>query len=272
MKRFLIALQFLTIIPIKKNIAFDEDSLAKSTSFFVLVGLLQGLLLIATDYLARRIFHSDLVAGLILLVLVLSNGGFHLDGLSDTFDALALKSEGDAAIDKQKRLAIMKTGTAGPIGVTAIFFVLALKYLALNNLSHFQAFTYFSSLLLMPVLSKWAIVMSMFYGNPAREDGLGRIFINRINLREIVTSTGILLVLIVSSSVVFSRFFSLYVPDKQYIFYISLLLSLSLFCCGEMMFFKKKFGGLTGDMLGATSELTEIIFLFMVIAWSRFSI
>jgi adenosylcobinamide-GDP ribazoletransferase len=272
MKRFLIALQFLTIIPVKHNLTFQKDDLAKSTSFFVIVGLLQGLLLIATDYLAKRIFHSDLVAGLILLVLVLSNGGFHLDGLSDTFDALALKSGGDAVIDKQKQLAIMKTGTAGPIGVTAIFFVLALKYLALNNLSIFQPVTYLSSLLLMPVLSKWAMVMSMLYGKPAREDGLGRIFINRIGLKEIAISTGILLLLLVSSTVVFSRFFNLYVPNKQYIFYIFLLLSLGLFCRAEIYFFNKKFGGLTGDMLGATSEITEILFLFMVIAWSRFSI
>lgn len=272
MKRLLIALQFLTIIPIKKDIAFDEDVLAKSTSFFVFVGLLQGILLIATDSLARRIFHSDLVAGLILLVLVLSNGGFHLDGLSDTFDALALRSARDATADKQQRLAIMKTGTAGPIGVTAIGFVLALKYLALNNLSLLQPLTYLSSLLLMPVISKWAMVMSMYYGHPGREDGLGRIFINRTGLKEIVISTGILLLLFVLSSEVLSRFFSLYVPNKQYLFFIFLLLSLWLFCRGEVYFFNKKFGGLTGDMLGATSEITEIIFLFMVIAWSRFSI
>jgi adenosylcobinamide-GDP ribazoletransferase len=272
MKRFLIALQFLTIIPVKNDMTVQEDDIAKSASLFVVVGFLQGLLLLATDYSARRIFHSELVIGLILLVLVLSNGGFHLDGLSDTFDALASKSEGEENRDKLKRLAIMKTGTVGPIGVTAIVFSLALKYLALNNLSHFQPFTYVSSLLLMPVLSKWAMVISIFHGKPAREDGLGRIFINRIGWKEIVISTGILLLLLLLSSVGFSRFFSLYVPNKQYIFYIFLLLSLWLFCRVEIKFFNKKFGGLTGDMLGATSEITEIIFLFMVIAWSRFSI
>jgi adenosylcobinamide-GDP ribazoletransferase len=202
----------------------------------------------------------------------LSNGGFHLDGLSDTFDALASKSEGEENSDKLKRLAIMKTGTAGPIGVTAIFFALALKYLALNNLSLCQPVTYLSSLLLMPVLSKWAMVMSMFYGKPAREDGLGRIFMNRISLKEIVFSTGILLLLLLLSSVVFSRFFGLYIPNKQYIFYVFLLLSLWLFCRLEIKFFNNKFGGLTGDALGAISEITEIIFLFMVIVWSRFSI
>ncbi len=272
MKRFLIALQFLTIIPVKNKMTFQENDLAKSASFFVLVGLLQGLLLIATDYIARRIFHSDLVTGLILLVLVLSNGGFHLDGLSDTFDALALKSKGDADIDKQKQLAIMKTGTAGPIGVTAIVFVLALKYLALNNLSLFQPVTYLSSLLLMPVLSKWAMVISMFHGQPARQDGLGRIFINRIGLKELGISTIILLLLLLLLPVIFNRFFSLYVPGKQYMFNMLLLPTVYLFCRMGMNSFDKKFGGLTGDMLGAISEMTELIFLFMVIAWSRFSI
>jgi adenosylcobinamide-GDP ribazoletransferase len=276
-KYLLLAFQFLTIIPVRVNAGISEADIAKSSSAFVIVGLFQGILLIATDYGAGLIFHPDLVTGLILFILVLSNGGFHLDGLADTFDAIAAKSEsphppftkggqGGIIIDRQKRLSIMKDGTTGPIGVIAIVFSLAIKYLALKNLSHFLTFTYYSSLFLMPILSKWTMVIAMFYGRPARENGLGRIFIKRIGPKEITISTLILLLLLL---VLLLIPFSQYVSKSQYIFYGGLLVVLYVFSRVCANLFDKKFGGLTGDTLGAISELTEIIFLLMVITWSR---
>jgi adenosylcobinamide-GDP ribazoletransferase len=246
----------------------SKTDIARSSSVFVIVGLFQGIVLLATDYIAGRVFHPDLVTGIILLVLVLSNGGFHLDGLADTFDALAAKSEDNRDADKLKRLAIMKDGKTGPIGVVAIVFTLALKYLSLSNLTHLLPFTYFSSLLLMPVLSKWATVVSMFHGKPARIDGLGETFINRVGLKEFGISTFILLLLLTFHQVFFNR----YAPDNQYVFFVFLLVTLYLSCRMGINFFHKKFGGLTGDTLGAISEITELIFLLMVIAWSRLSI
>ena len=106
--------------------------------------------------------------------LVLSNGGFHLDGLADTFDALAAKG------DREKKLSVMKDGTIGPVGVIAVFFSLLIKYLAIKNLTLFPLFTLYSSLLFMPAISKLAMVISMFYGKSARADGLGRLFIQNI--------------------------------------------------------------------------------------------
>lgn len=268
MIKFLIALQLLTIIPVRKSMTVSEADIAKSSSVFVLVGLIQGIILITTDYLAGSVFHHDLVTWIILLVYVLSNGGFHLDGLADTFDAVAAKSEDTLKADKEKRLLILKDSATGPIGVTAIVFSLGLKYLALNNLSHFMTFTFFSSLLFLPIISKWTMVISMFYGKPAREDGLGRIFINKIGFKEVTVSTLILLILLTLPQL----FFSDYIPGSQYIFYAVLLITMYCMCRVLVCFFHNKFGGLTGDTLGAISEITEIIFLFMVIIWSRFSI
>lgn len=243
----------------------SEIDVAKSSSVFVIVGLIQGILLVATDYISGIVFHPDLVTGMVLLVLVLSNGGLHLDGLSDTFDAVAAKSKGNIDMDKQKRLSIMKDSTIGPIGVIAIVSTLAIKYLSLKNLSHFSLFTYYSSLLLMPTLSKWTMVISMFHGRPARENGVGKIFINRAGFKEVAISTLMLLLLLISLQV----FFGSYVSNIQYAFYAILLISLYLCCRALVSFFNRKFGGLTGDTLGAISEITEIVFLLMVIIWSR---
>lgn len=265
MKKIIFAIQFLTIIPISKTMTFNEDGLAKSSSFFVIVGFFQGMLLIASDYILGRVFHPDLVTGLILLVLVLSNGGLHLDGLSDTFDAVASKSEGNREKDRQRRLSIMKDSNAGSFGVMAIVFALALKYLSLKSLSNLLPFTYYTSLLLMPVFSKWAMVISMFHGKPSRKDGLGKVFIEGTGLKEVAISSITLLLIMVLILASPDR----YMPHNQILSYISLLALIYLFCRIIILFFDRMFGGLNGDTLGAISEITEIIFLLMVLAWSQ---
>jgi adenosylcobinamide-GDP ribazoletransferase len=260
MKKFLVALQFLTIIPVKKNMTVDENLLVESSSVFVIVGAVQGVLLLATDFVAGKIFNHDFAAGITLLVLVLSTGGFHLDGLADTFDALAARG------DREKKLSVMKDGRVGPIGATAIFFVLLFKFLALNNLSAFPSYLFYSSLLLMPIFSKWSMVISMFYGAPAKKEGTGKIFIGRVGVKQSAVSTLLLLFLffIVPEAVSGGRAYG-----GQYIFYAISMISMYLFCRISISFFEKKFNGLTGDTLGAISEITEVLFLFMVIGWSQ---
>jgi adenosylcobinamide-GDP ribazoletransferase len=188
-----------------------------------------------------------------------------LPPLADTLDAIAAKSGGERDVDRQRRLSIMKDSTIGPIGVIGIVLTLLLKFTALNCVSYPLLFPYYFSLFLMPVIAKWTMVVSMFHGKPAREDGLGRIFITGIGFKEIVISTLLLLLLFISSQVFF-------IPSMSYILsflYAVLLTEMYLFCriCGS--FFHKQFGGLTGDTVGAMSEITEIIFLLTVIVWSR---
>jgi adenosylcobinamide-GDP ribazoletransferase len=109
----------------------------------------------------------------------------------------------------------------------------------------------------------------MYYGTPARQDGLGKIFIGNIGLKEIAVSTLTLLLVIA----LFHMLFSSFIPPAHYIvhylFYPVLLLVLYLFVRALVVFFNKKTGGLTGDILGAISEITEIKFLLVVILWSR---
>lgn len=261
----MIALQFLTIIPFNIKAVYNETDIAKSSSAFIFVGFLQGLFLILISFILNLIFHEELVIALLLLFLVILNGGFHLDGLSDTFDALSVKSSGDIGKDRQKRLAVMKDSTAGPIGITAIIFVLALKYLSLKGITHMSYFSLYSTLLFMPVISKWTMITAMFHGTSARKDGLGRIFIEGVKGREYAISTIVLIISLVALYLIFIRF----APEAQYIFNILLLVTMYYFSRLWIVLCNNKFGGLTGDTLGALSELTELIFLFMVIIWSR---
>lgn len=266
MKQFLIALQFLTILPLKA-IQVSEKDMARSAAFFVLVGGLQGIIMIAALTVAEKTFQFDLALFFTLVVYVILNGGFHLDGLADTFDALAVKSKGDGDKDMEFRLSVMKDGSAGPSGVLAIFSVMLMKFFALKNISNFIPSLYYLSFLLMPILSKWTMVAAIFHGTPARTEGLGAIFLKHSGKREFLISTFMLFAFYALIYILFYH----YLPGGITGFYIlsaAILYGITHFW---ISFCKKRFGGLTGDTLGALHEITEILFLLMVIIWQRLS-
>jgi cobalamin synthase len=73
----------------------------------------------------------------------------------------------------------MKDSSTGAIGVTAIVFTILLKFVFLNFLLlNYPLFTVIYLLFFMPVFSKWVMIPGMFHGISARQDGLGKIFIN----------------------------------------------------------------------------------------------
>ena len=161
MKRMLAAFQFLTIIPIRTRQCLSLNDLASSAVFFPLVGFFQGLLLAAASYVFLKFLPSPVTSVLIIVLYLLTNGGFHQDGLSDTFDALSVKSSGDVAQDRQKRLAIMRDSTSGPIGITAIAVFLLFKYTLLKEVLEMPVSGLNPTIVLMPMISAWSVTMMM---------------------------------------------------------------------------------------------------------------
>jgi len=261
MRSFLLALQFLTIIPVRVAGQVGERDVARSSALFPLVGLLQGLALVAADAIFTLVFHPDLALALVLLVLVLSSGGFHLDGLADTFDGLAAKG------DSRRKLEVMREGSVGAMGVIAVVFSLGIKYLALRSASSLTAGAYYLSLLSFPVLSKWAMVVGMFHGRPARGDGLGRMFIEGAGLREFIVGTVLTAFTITLPVLLMPSNFE----PSRHLFHLGALVALYACARGICGLFSRRFGGLTGDALGAGGEIIENIYLLMVLAWSELS-
>ena len=184
------AFQFLTIIPIRTNREVSEKEVYNSVSFFPLIGALQGFFLALLAFLFLKIMSADITAAIVLVFYVLITGGFHQDGLSDTFDALSVPSSGDRERDRAKRLQVMKDSTVGPIGVIAIVLSLLLKYLLIKETLQINNDTekYFI-IFLMPVFSKWAMVTAMYHAKSARKDGIGRTFLEHTGLKQIVFAT-----------------------------------------------------------------------------------
>ncbi|HWR58174.1 MAG TPA: adenosylcobinamide-GDP ribazoletransferase [Thermodesulfovibrionales bacterium] len=264
MRQLAVAFQFLTIIPIKVRGDVSARDLSRSAVFFPVVGAFQGLLAACASSLFIMMFPSEITSGLIIVVLVISNGGFHLDGLADTFDALAVKSSGNEAIDIEKRLSVMKEGTTGAIGVVSIVLVILLKYLFINDLLlKASTLAAASFLFLMAVFSRWVMVPSLCHGTSARKDGLGKAFMDSVGMSTVMYS--FLLVVLFCSFIVWLSLSGY--GTKAFALYLFLSALLYLFSVLAVGFFKRKFGGLTGDNFGAISEISEILFLMGVSLW-----
>lgn len=265
--RLLLAFQFLTVIPVRVGGAVSEEDVAGSAGLFPAVGAVQGLTAAAVAYISTALFTPGISAVLVLIFLSATNGGFHLDGLSDTFDAIAVKSTGDRVRDREKRLLVMRDSTSGPIGVASIVFALMLKYALISHiLERFTIPLAAALLFLMPVFSRWSMVCIMTCGSPARKDGLGRMFIDHVGTSHLIVSS---LVLFLCAASAFALALEKGLGYGTVAYLISLSIVLYLFSIGWTAFCRTRFGGLTGDTCGAGAELADILMLLVTAVWLR---
>ena len=269
MKQILLAIQFLTIIPVTIKGACSDEELACSTSFFPVAGALQGILTAVAAFASTKIFPIEITSVIVILVLLLSNGGFDMDGLIDTFDALAVKSTGEKDRDRQKRLSVMKDSSIGAIGAVALAMAMLLKFVLLNQL--FRTFSLQAALLFIfitPVFSKWVTIIAMLHGRPARKDGLGSIFIGNVHYKQVIFSSLLVMALCIAIAG-----FCLYPAYDTFgiALFATLFLGLYVLALLAIWLTKGKFGGLTGDHLGALSEISEIFIWAVIPVWLQYS-
>ncbi len=270
MRQLLLAFQFLTIVPVKVSGKITERDIAGSAAFFPLVGAFQGLTVAIPAVLLLRVFPADITAGLVLLILILSNGGFDLDGLADTFDGLAVKASGEPERDRTKRLLVMKDSTTGAMGEIALIVTILLKFVLMHRLlADFPAPAAATVFFLMPVFSKWITVPAMHHGVSARNDGLGRIFIEHTGRGGVLISTAIVVFL---CGMVFSLDLMRVSPVRGMEFCLLAVAAFYLFGLLAVQFLNKRFGGLKGDHFGALTEISEILFLLAGYIWLPHSI
>jgi len=235
---FILALQFLTRLPLNISIAYSEQRWGQSVLFYPLVGLLIGVLLgLVASLLPSQ--HNDLNAALILTLWVLITGGLHLDGLADCSDAWA-----GGLSDKKRTLAIMKDPAAGPIAVIVLLLVLLLKWSALSSLLAQK--DVLIPLLIAPLLGRTSILCLMLSMPYVSEKGLGADLLKYISRRTLIVISGSVLLCV------------------AWLSSISLLLSPLLICLGIRYLAMQRIQGVTGDVYGASVELVETSIL---ISW-----
>lgn len=233
MKNFLIALQFLTRIPVKIHGEIKETDLVNSVVFFPLVGLILGLILVGTNFILSLFFPPLLSPLLTFIVYLLLTGCMHLDGFADTIDGLY------GGKTKEEILRIMDDSNIGAIGAVWLFILLILKVSLLVN---FNISNLNFAFIIMPVLSRTGIILQMFFAPAAKNTGLGSIFCKKVSFKQ--------LTIVIGFSFLISLFFGL---KGIFVFLITILVSILI-----TLYFKRKLGGITGDIFGLTVEIIEI--------------
>jgi len=244
MNRFFLALQFLTLFRVKKELAFDAAELGRSMQYFPVIGALQGLILVLAWYLLSTLLPDSLVTGILLLILVLTNGGLHMDGFADTVDGLA------GGKTPEDRLRIMRDSATGAIGVVFVVLLLLIKFLALQEMPFdIKA----QVLVAFPMVGRWAMVPLAHLLPYARPAGLGAAFAG--------CGRAVFLKATVLTAVVIVLLFGLLA--------LALIAAIGIIIYMSSGFFRRKTGGVTGDIFGFHSEVAEVLFLVFVLAMTN---
>lgn len=230
----ILSLQFLTRLPIKVSVDFNEKNIRNSIFFYPYIGALIGAIA-GLIYLPISKYSNNIASLFALFLLIFLTGGLHIDGLSDTFDGFLSNR------DKEKTMEIMKDSRIGAFGVLSIVILLLSKFIIIAS------FESNLPLVLCLSLANSRLVVSRIitYKKVAREGGLGDLFHKSKPGKLIIISGLIYIALILLLNIYYL---------------IPLLLT---FIMGE--FFSKwsykKIGGMTGDIYGAIIEIGDTLSL-----------
>lgn len=235
MKGFIVASQFLTVFPVSVRQEAGGKELAQAAKFFPLVGLLIGLISYGIFCFVRSWFPERVAALVLLIVPILLTGGLHLDGFGDFCDGFF------SARGKNEILRIMKDSRLGVMGALGLVLLLLTKYELLVHLrSNWRLF------LFTLTASRWVqVALATFLPYPGAGEGIGKQFVESMNPRQLAWASAFL-------------FMTLIVLTPLLTLHLGwLILFLGIFG----LWVKKKIGGVSGDILGASSEISEVFLL-----------
>jgi len=237
---FIHALQFLTRLPTPGARDSEPDDLPRSAVWFPIVGAIIGLALVATVWAGSYI--SPWIGALLgLLVWVWITGALHLDGLADVADAL-----GATHRSPDRFIEVAHDPHVGAYGVIAIVLQLVAKLVLLVPVAASQSLL---ALLLVPAWARWGPLVWRLLVPPLSK-GMGERFSHNVNVGAIAIY-GLALTLISA-------------------FLAPVLIAALVIIFAVAAYWNYRLGGLTGDCLGASIEVTETALLFLIaltIAW-----
>jgi len=236
---FLVAVQFLTRLPVPRTNQLQADALGKAATFFPIVGLLVAGGAVAIDRVLSTYVTRSVVIVIILIYLVAITGGLHEEGLADAADGFG------GGHGKDEILTIMHDSRIGSFGAMAIALGLLVRFVFLTNLpaQRFDAF-----LVAGQVLSRWTALPLGFFLPSAREQmGQGALVAQKISTYSLVIGTN-LTVVIVAAALGWAVLWAL----------LAALTTTAI----SAAYYRKQLGGVTGDCFGATNQITEAAVYF----------
>ena len=230
------ALRFLTIVPVPGLPPSSAGAIGRSIGFFPLAGALIGALLVGVGAIGDRLWDDWVRAVMVVVAWAIVTAGLHLDGLSDTFDAvLSWRS-------RERKLEIMKDSRIGAMGALALIAVVLLKVAFIHGAG--PGWPY--AVALAPILGRWADCYGIWGFPPARAGGLGRDFQSQAARVDFLIASGTALVLAVLLGGARG------LVALALVWVVAQVLG---------MRWTRELGGLTGDTYGALCEIGEVVAL-----------
>lgn len=242
----LINLQLFTTIPVHRELSMDAAQLKRAVQTFPLIGVFQGTLISTFLYILVEWspFSALAITFILWLFMMVFTGGIHLDGWMDASDAFF------SYRDLEKRLQIMSDPRTGAFGVLSVIVLLSGKFLFIYEIVQNVEFASYFIIAMIPFLSKSVMGTFLILIKPSKEEGLAAFFQSAIQksciwIYPIYTVLFAVTAFLISTESLFS------------------ILTLIVVTTIVAWYIKRKilrwFSGVTGDVLGASVEGTEVL-------------
>ena len=248
---FLVAVQFLTRLPVPNAAGFEPSSLPQSARYFPLVGALVGLIGAGVWWLSSLCFPPFLAVGLGLSASLLLTGALHEDGFADACDGFG------GGASRESVLAIMKDSRVGAYGAIGVVMMLGLKWVTLASLPRAAFPILFIG---AHTVSRWcatALIWQLQYVR-SDADAKSRPFADGLSARDWILS-GALGALALLPLMVFDPAAGAGLPWARILVAAPAAAAAATLLAG--IYFKRRIGGYTGDCLGAVQQTAELSFL-----------
>lgn len=230
---------FLTIIP-SSNATLEN--IAKYMYFFPIVGIAIGLLVGSFGFGLSFFLDPLIVSLLVVTSIAIITGIHHSDGLADFTDGLMVKGT------KNRKLNAMKDLSTGSAGIVAI--VLYIVGLIIT-ISLTEGFDLFRAILISEILAKFSMVLMASLGNSASL-GSNSPFVMFMKDKKKLTAAFVIMIIPV-----------IVIGETTGLVMLGVTFTLTIFL---LALSTRSFGGITGDVLGATNELTRLASLMVFVS------
>ncbi|MBL0739102.1 adenosylcobinamide-GDP ribazoletransferase [Flavobacterium sp. GN10] len=253
---FFTCLMFYTRIPCPKNITHHPDYLNKATRYFPFIGWIVGSISFLAFYLFSFFLSTEIAVILAIIASILTTGAFHEDGFADVCDGFG------GGWTKEKILLIMKDSAIGAYGAIGLVLLFLLKFKSLSesiSLITNNIFLVFLLFISAHSLSRLAAISIIFTHEYSRDDASSKSkpIAKQHTWKEVFGSFFFGLIPLIVFSYFNLKFLLIIIP----VFITRYFLA---------RYFQKWIDGYTGDCLGATQQVCEVVFYLSILFLWKF--
>jgi adenosylcobinamide-GDP ribazoletransferase len=242
---FATALMLLTRLPVPRSTPHEAAALGASTVWFPVVGGMVGVIAGATYLASVTLFPPLLSAVLASSAATIVTGALHEDALADSADGFGGGRSADRVLE------IMKDSRIGSFGAMALVLGVLVRVAAVVAVSARGDLATARAFVAAHVLARWSSVPLLWRLPYVRgPGGMGAPLQGRVTALRVALATAVACAMVGAAA-----------PARA----PAVLLFAVVVTCASGAYYRRRIGGLTGDCLGATNQLVEIV-VYLVLA------